>query len=270
MSSLGFYVILEILIYKLSLLKQLFFFVIIFNLFFLNLFSQNTEILEITGRIISEKTEKPIRFATIINLKKNKITACDSLGYFYMTILKDDVLRINALGYEKEYISFADKKISPSEIIIIKLKEKTYPLANVDVFAERWKDFVFEFSHTEIEKDETKERIQKWFYTLIDPKELAILTASAAIGIPINFKTKADRQKIKVAELKRKAAENKIIENKYNPELVSELTGLNKTETIKFMRFCNFSRTYLLKANDYDIITSINQKFERYLKIKIR
>ena len=41
--------------------------------------------------------------------------------------------------------------------------------------------------------------------------------------------------------------ENKIIESKYNPGLVSELTNLNKTEVIRFMRFCNFDRKYLLE-----------------------
>jgi len=224
----------------------------------------------LTGRVLSEKTGKPIRYATIINLKKSKVTACDSLGYFNMTVLNDDVLKINALGFEKEYISFIDKKINPAEIIIIKMKEKTYKIGKVNIFEERWKDFVFEFTHSEIEKDETKERIEKWFYTLVDPKELAILTASAAIGIPINYKTKADKQKIKVEELKRKAAENAIIESKYNPDLVSELTGLNKTEAIKFMRFCNFNRSYLLQANDYDIIISVNNKYENYIKTKIR
>ncbi len=232
--------------------------------------SQNSDILELTGRVISKKTGKPIRYATIVNLKKSKVAACDSLGYFYMTVLKDDILRINALGFEKEYISFIDKDINSAEIIIIRMKEKTYEIGNVNVFEERWKDFVFEFTHSEIEKDETKERIEKWFFTFIDPKELALLTASTAIGIPINYKTKADKQKIKVGELKRKAAENAIIESKYNPELVSELTGLNKTEAIKFMRYCNFNRNYLLKANDYDIITSVNNKFDNYIKMKIR
>jgi len=251
-------------------LKRFFSFLFLIVSFSFQIHSQNFDILELTGRVLSKKTGKPIRYATIVNLKKSKITACDSLGYFNMTVLKDDVLRINALGYEKEYISFNDKKINSAEIIIIKLKEKIYKIGNVNIYDERWKDFVFEFSHSEIEKDETKERIKKWFYTLVDPKELAILTASAAIGIPINYKTKADRQKIKVEELKRKAVENSIIESKYNPELVSELTGLNKTETIKFMRFCNFSREYLLIANDYDIITSVNKKYNRYIKMKIR
>lgn len=248
------------------------FFIILFLIlnFSLQVYTQNSDILELTGRVISEKTGKPIRYATIVNLKKSKVTACDSLGYFYMTVLKDDILRINALGYEKEYISFTDKKINPAEIIIIKLKEKTYKIGNVNIYDERWKDFVFEFTHSEIEEDKTKERIEKWFYTLVDPKELVLLTASVSMGIPINYKTKADKQKIKVEKLKLIAAENAIIESKYNPELVSELTGFNKTEAIKFMRFCNFSREYLLKANDYDIIISINKKFENYIKTKIR
>ncbi|NPA68303.1 MAG: carboxypeptidase-like regulatory domain-containing protein [Chlorobi bacterium] len=251
-------------------MKQFIFiiFFIFYNFSFLN--AQNSEIFEITGRVISEKNEKPVSYATILNLKKNKVTACDSLGYFYVTVLSDDILVIKALGYERVTVTFKDKKINPKEIFIIKLKEKTYKIDNVNIFDERWEDFVFEFSHSDIQKDPAQERINKWFYTLVDPKELAQLTASAAIGIPINFKSKADRQKIKVAKLKQIEKENKIIESKYNPDLVSELTGLNKTETVKFMRFCNFDRDYLLSATDYDIITSINKKFKAYIKSIIR
>ena len=149
-------------------------------------------------------------------------------------------------------------------------EEKTYQIANVDIYEARWKDFEFEFIHTEAEDTETKDKIEKWFHSLIDPKELALLTASASIGIPINYKTKADKQRIKVEELKKRDAENKIIEMKYNPELVTELTGLNNTETIRFMRFCNFSREFLLYSNDYDIILEVNKQYERYLKIKRR
>ncbi|MCF6365332.1 MAG: carboxypeptidase-like regulatory domain-containing protein [Bacteroidales bacterium] len=233
-------------------------------------FSQLNRIVEITGQVISEKDNSPIHYATVINLKKGKRTPCDSLGYFHVTMLSDDILRINALGFEKQYFSLNDSDINSSKIYIIKLKERTYHIANVDIYEARWKDFEFEFLHTEIEKQETKERIEKWFYSLIDPKELALLTASTAIGIPINYKTKSDKQKIKVKELELKEIENKIIEKKYNPELVSELTGLNKSETIRFMRFCNFNRKFLLETNEYDLIVKINQQFDRYFKIRHR
>jgi hypothetical protein len=229
--------------------------------------AQKQEIIELTGKIINEKDNSPVHYATVINLKKGKATTCDSLGYFHMTMLESDVLRINALGFERKYLRL-DSTVNPSEIIIIKLKEKTYKIANVDIYEARWKDFEFEFAHTEIEKQETKDKIQKWFYSLIDPRELALITASVSVGIPIPYKTKIEKQKIKVEELKRLEAENKVIESKYNPELVSELTGLNDNETIQFMKFCNFDRQYLLNANDYDIIVEINAKFKRYLKLK--
>ncbi len=233
-------------------------------------FSQNTEIYEITGHVINQKNGHPVKYATVINLKKDKATICDSLGYFNITALKNDEIKIFALGFETKYINLSDTDISPSEIFTLKMKQKTYKINNVNIFEERWKDFVFDFSHTDIKKNETQEKIQEWFYALVDPKELAILTASAAVGIPINYKTKIEKQKLKVEKLKKQELENKIIESKYNPELVSELTGLNKTETIKFMRFCNFGRNFLLKANDYDVITAIRNNYERYLKIKIR
>ncbi len=233
-------------------------------------FSQVNRIVEITGQIINEKDSSYIHYATIVNLKKGKATSCDSLGFFHVTMLSDDILRINALGFERQYFTLNKLDINSSKIYIVKLKEKTYQIANVNIYEARWKDFEFEFLHTEIEKQETKERIEKWFYSLIDPKELALLTASTAIGIPINYKTKIDRQKIKVKKLELLDIENKIIESKYNPELVSELTGLNKTETIRFMRFCMFDRKYLLATNEYDLIVKINNKFDRYLKIKQR
>ncbi|MCD4793563.1 MAG: carboxypeptidase-like regulatory domain-containing protein [Bacteroidales bacterium] len=248
-------------------MKKLLFIILPLFLFNILSFSQKSRIVEITGKVISEKDHSPVHYATIINIKKGKTTACDSLGFFHITMLRDDILRINALGYELKYFSFKDSAINTTNIAVIKLKEKTYRISNVDIYEARWKDFEFEFIHTETEKQEIKERIEKWFYTLIDPKELALLTASTAIGIPINYKTKIDKQKIKVKELEKQETENKIIELKFNPELVSEITGLNKSETIKFMRFCMFDRQYLLETNEYDLIIEIQKKFDRYFKI---
>lgn len=229
--------------------------------------SQIKEIIEITGKIVSEKDNSPIHYASIMNLNKGTGYTCDSLGYFHVTIHRDDILIINALGYERKYFSIRDSILNTFEIFIIKLDEKTYHIAGVDIYDARWKDFEFEFSKMEIEKQETKDRIQKWFYTLIDPKELALITASTAIGIPIHFKSNQDRQNIKLEEIKIIDAENKIIYSKYNPELVAEITGFNESETYRFMKFCNFDRGFLLKSNDYDIITEIKKQLDRYYKI---
>ncbi len=246
-------------------MKKIFFIPIIL-LSILQSFSQTNRIVEITGQIINEKNNSPVHYATITNIKKGKSFTCDSLGFFHVTMLSNDILRINALGFEKQYFTLRDT-VDKAKIYVIKLIEKTYKIANVDIFDARWKDFEFEFAHTETAKQKTKERIEKWFYSLIDPKELALLTASASIGIPINYKTKSEKQKIKVKELELQDIENRIIESKYNAELVSELTGLNKTETKRFMKFCRFERKFLLQANEYDLIVEIKHQFKRYYKI---
>jgi hypothetical protein len=230
-------------------------------------YSQVKKIVEITGRIVSEKDNSPIHYASIINLNKSQGYTCDSVGFFHVTMHRDDILAINALGYERKYFSLNDSISNISQIFLIKLEEKTYHIAGVDIYDARWKDFEFEFSKVEIENQETKERIQKWFYTLIDPKELALITASTAIGIPINFKSKQDKQKVELEEIKVIEAENKIIYSKYNPELVSEITGFNESETYRFIKFCNFDREFLIRSNDYEIIVEIKKQFDRYLKI---
>lgn len=247
-------------------MKKTFLILIIF-LLTLNLFSQQKSIVEITGQILNVKNNAPVHYATIINLKKGQTYSCDSLGFFHVTMLKDDILRINALGFDRTYFTIKDSIIDIAKIYIIKLEEKTYKIANVNIYDARWDDFEFEFTHTEIQKQVQKDKIEKWFYSLIDSKELALLTASVSIGIPIGYKTKHDKQKIKVRELELQDIENKIIEKKYNIDLVSELTGLNIIEAKKFMKFCMFDRKYLLQANEYDIIVNINSKFKRYFKI---
>jgi hypothetical protein len=254
--------------FKINILKKLYF--ILITLFFYEaLLSQ--KIIEVTGQILNEKDNTPIHYASVYNIKKSKNYSCDSLGFFHVTMLSNDILRINALGFERQYFSVMnDSLINIGNIYVIKLKEKTYKIANIDIYAARWKDFEFEFSHTETEKQELKDRIEKWFYSLIDPKELALLTASTAIGIPINYKTKIEKQHIKVKELEREEIENDIIESKYNPLLVSEITGLNMPETLKFMKFCNFSRPFLINATEYDLIINIKTQFERYYLIKHR
>ncbi len=233
-------------------------------------YAQKLDIYEITGQVLSEKTGKPVRYANIINVKKSTGVACDSMGYFTITVLSEDLIKVYALGYEKEYISFSDKNINPADIIIIKLKEKTYKISNVNIFEERWKDFVFDFSHTEIEEDEIQENIENWFYSHISARELSEIVAGALPGIPINYLTKSEKQKLKVIELKRIASENKLIKHKYNTDLVTELTGLNQIQAEKFMKYCNFSHDFLVNATEYDIITAVKENFEEYLKKQSR
>lgn len=228
--------------------------------------AQKDTVIDITAKIINRDTGKPVAFATIVNIKKNTAILSDTAGYFHFTILKSDILRISAIGYRTANIFFTDSAYSKTKIYNITLVEKTYPIAKVNIYEARWKDFEYEFANLEIKKDETQERIIEWFQSIISTQDLALITSAAAIGIPINYKTKSERQKIIVAEFEKKDEEDRLIAKKFNNEIVAQLTGLKIEDTEKFILYCNFNRIYLLSANEYEIATEIKKRYNAYSK----
>ncbi len=234
----------------------------------LNTSAQN-KIIEVTGQLISEETQKPVPYATIINIAKNKVTLSDTLGFFHITILEKETLRVSAIGYKTKFVNFRELNPNDINVYIIKLKKQVYEMANINIYQARWNDFVYEFKQIKTETNTTQNRIQAWFYTLVSPEELALITAgNSGIGIPVTFKSHREKQLQKLNELKQKARKSDIIYKKYNPEIVKKITKLEGKELDLFIKWCNFNTEFLYYANEYDILNAISKRFERYKRIK--
>ena len=70
--------------------------------------AQKDKIIDITAKILNSSNGKSIGFATIVNTKKRIAVLSDSAGYFHFTILKSDILKISAIGFQTSRISFND------------------------------------------------------------------------------------------------------------------------------------------------------------------
>ncbi len=227
----------------------------------------DNEIIEITGQIISDSKKKPISFANIVNRKNGRATVSDSLGFFHFTMKKNDVIRISAIGYKTANISFKDSVVENNKIVFIKMYRKIYELSKIDIYKARWKDFEFEFKNTEITKNETQDNIEAWFYSLISPEELMLIAVAATpVGIPINFKNKKDRKRIKVKEMEARDSKIQEVEKKFSREVVSQVTGLKGKKLENFMSFCNFKQEFLFEANEYDVVIEIKKRYNAYKK----
>lgn len=244
-----------------------YFLVFLISLATLSLNAQN-RVIEITGKIISHNTEKAIPFATVLNVEKNTVALSDTLGFFHITMLEKEHLRISAIGYNTVTLNFEEIQANETNVYIIRLKRKVYELSGIDVFDARWKDFEFDFKNVQPEDNETQQRIQDWFYTLISPQELALITSSTAIGIPIHFKTPREKQLKKLEKIKAREHKSNVIHKKYNMKIVSEITGLEEQELEDFMTWCNFNTEFLYYANDYDITNAVRKRFEQYKQLK--
>lgn len=244
----------------------LFFVIIILNG---NVFAQKeNKIIEVAAKVIDGYTNAPVKYANILNIKKGKIVTCDSSGYFRFTILKSDILRVSAIGYTTNYLCFKDSVFDNNKVYKVLLNEKTYELSQIDIFDARWKDLEFELKHKTYETNEIQENLQNWFKANISIQELAMITAAASVGIPIPYTSKREKQLLKVTELEKRDYIEKVINTKFNVARIMKLTGLNEKKAVKFMNFCNFDKSFLFRANDYDIITQINQRLTMYLKTK--
>ena len=55
-----------------------------------------------------------------------------------------------------------------------------------------------------------------------------------------------------------------LIDEKFNGEMVAQLTGLQDDELVKFMSFCNFSTDFILNYSPETIRREIRKKYQEY------
>ena len=61
-------------------------------------------------------------------------------------------------------------------------------------------------------------------------------------------------------------AEFLLIGEKFNGQIVRELTGFENDELVKFMSFCNFTKDFLLAAPEMEIRRAIMRKYREYIE----
>lgn len=215
-----------------------------------------------SGQIVGENDDKPLPYANIINLSKNKGKLTNTNGYFMILIGRNDVLKITSIGYHDKYVCFKDSVNKKIFFNKVKLAKKVYNLTEVNIFAPlEWDEFKKEFVNKKIPKDDIQKIKDKILTSLNTPEALTLLAKSTQIGIiiPLNFKSKDEKQIKTINQLK---AEIKL--NEANTERIRILTGLKGEEIRKFEIYCNFSYNYLLTNSDYLIILRTKELWEKY------
>lgn len=229
-------------------------------------------VFEVRGRLV-DINGKGVQFAHLVNLKKSSGTISDTAGRFRILMVKSDTIRITCLGYEDAGFALIGANVAPDANLVnisdIVLVSKTYELATVNIYSERWNSFVYDYSHREDINKADNRALEKWFKNIVNPEIVRQISNAASTGItftnPNRRRMKADNQIKRFEyqeELSRQANE------RYNPTVVSQITGISIEEAEKFIKHCNLSREYILQKNDYDLYIIINQLYKEYLKLK--
>lgn len=215
------------------------------------------------GRVVDHQN-KPLVFAHVINMLRGHATITDSTGYFKIPVLANDSVKISSIGFYTRIVHVTHKRASDTTFHILILQKREYDLPTVDIYEIRWQVFKSEFMEEEIVEDKTAKRISNWMAQLIPSDELRMIYQSTMVpGFAINYKSKSERSKKKVAAMERKY---QLIAPKFNDKMIGSLTGLEGDAIYKFLRFCNFDERFLIHATEYEIMEKVLNYWEEYKK----
>lgn len=226
------------------------------------------------GHIMVEKTLEYVPLVHIYNERTHKTSVSDTDGNFMIKVNKGDTLVFSAIGYYFKVVYVTDSLLK-KETVFIELLPRKYEISEARVYAlgtyEQFKQKVLALKLPETRTD----KLRKYLHGL-----------SRKLGKEIKFQQEMDKlakggvlfsapiltpeeiAMIKLKKIKEKEKIQKIIYEKFNREIVADVTGLKGDELTEFMVFCNFGEKYLLKTNQYDIMVRVLEKFEVYKKLK--
>jgi len=204
------------------------------------------------SRVVSDSSFNAIRDCHVINKTQNTGTITDANGEFKITAYINDSITFSAIGYEKITIALEVFMYNYGHTII--LKPQAYDLDEVTITPYR-----LNFAP-----------ITKWeIYTPPLPNQGGINllpTDVSPITALYNRYSTEGKQKRHYKSVIDETAEFILIGEKFNGEMVSQITGLKDDELVKFMSFCNFSNDFILNYSPETIRRTIRKKYAEYIE----
>ena len=200
------------------------------------------------SRVVSDSSLNPIRDCHIINKTQRTATVSDAYGNFKITANINDSISFSALGYEKLTIAVTDSVYNYG--YIVQLKPITYELPEVI-----------------IQPIVEKPMVSKWeVYSKPLPNQggVNIPTGFSPVSFFYNMFSKEGKQQKHYRKIIEGTADFMLIGEKFNGEIVAQLTGLQDDELIKFMSYCNFSNDFLMNYSPETIKRAIRKKYQEY------
>lgn len=248
-------------------------------------YSQNVEttkevenITKLKGKIIDVKTSFPLKSAHILNLTTVKGTVTNRSGQFEITASKGDEIYFSYIGYESVKLIVTNDLLK-NDNLIVAINEKEVDIKEVTVKAHNLVGVLAVDAKT-VPNDPPKRihinGIAQTYETGL-PKERNYESPLAAVFSPVDFwYQKLGKKPKELKKLKKLREDDKlreIMEQKFNREVMLDYLDLSRDELNNMLKDCHYSRRFIRKASDLQIVDAIvgcyeNQKIQNKGKVK--
>ncbi|MCR4680963.1 MAG: carboxypeptidase-like regulatory domain-containing protein [Bacteroidales bacterium] len=257
-------------------MKRVAFIVILLSLFLVGRGQEKSY----SSKIFDGITFQPLQGVSVYNMSTKKFAFSDKDGRFTIKISKKDTLVFSKSIYRQLVVEVNDKIYYGAEDFF--LYYKTTMLKEVRIFAINPSYEGFKKDIVEMKLPDYYERAQdvslsdfdkaNAIYNSNNPGNVLALGGKMTTS-PISYLYDKYSHKSKMKQLynEMQSYEEEVerVQDKYNREIVKELTGLDGEELLNFMMYCRFSYYDLVRWDDETIRSKIKSKYYDYQYNKI-
>lgn len=209
----------------------------------------------VSGEIVNA-ANTPIEGAHILNTSTNELAISDASGFFSINMHTSHVLRISSVGFKTYYFNLRKAQIPNSSFLKITMQTVSVGLKNVDVVAEK------ELRATNLFRPKPTPLPFNFGY---QGQQKAIKpTVLNPVSLLYNWLSKEGKQNRKLEELLKQEEIRKWIAQRYESDIVWELTGYTGKELEAFKIYCGLTDTFVKNASDYDFLVKIRACYNAY------
>lgn len=233
--------------------------------------AQEQDVLIFRGKVFDKSSGMAIPYVNIISQLRHYGTAADENGEFTIYAIAGDTLVFTAIGFES-FRYYVNAEGYEDYFRAVVLEPAIYSIQEVDVFPFRtYAQFKSAVLNTKLQVEE-----YQFEKSLQAVKELAVYEAAQAgagapvsLGSPItalyNKFSKEGKELREYQRLVELDSYREQLSRRYNSDLITHITGIDDQGLIeKFMAFCNFSDSFILKATDYELYLAVNECFDSF------
>ncbi len=207
----------------------------------------------LAGLVFDKDTKQRLNRVSITNLRTNETVYNNSKGEFSIAVKPGDFLISKLNNYKNDTL-----KISNQTALIIYLQRLAIPLPEV-----LFKDSVLQ---AKAKYEETKKAFNQAVRLGNNKDILNISNGNVGLGIDAIWSafSKEGKNARRLMEIMERDYQNNMIDQIFNKDLVSRVTGLKGDQLLVFMLNFRPSYAFVMQANEYALGSFIKQAYMRF------
>ncbi|SRR6056297_358640 len=223
----------------------------------------------ISAIVVNAQTDVRMESVHVVNLNQVKGTITNEKGEFSITAAVNDTLYLSFLGFKPQKIrvtndmfKFMDTKIALTELayaleeVIVRpyqltgyleIDVKNLPINNAYQYSISGLSVAYEGGN------KNPSAVTKVLGAILNPADLLR-----------NLFGKKPAQMRKLRQMKEDEEIRNLLASKFDRELLTEFLQLEKVDIQDILNNCNYSKSFILTANDLQILDAISSCYEEY------